>query len=121
MLRSVAFASLVVVGLGCSTPPGSKSSGGATHPHATGSGAPPDAAPERTAGPTAAECTTLFAHAVAIRIAEQKDRPPPTAAEQAELRAQLEAEAGPACRAGSRTTYECGMAAKTLAELEACP
>ena len=124
MLPPAAFAWLVVVIAACSGGTRNQpASGGATPTGGSGAGARP-AGVSPPASPSAAECTSLFAHAVEIRVAEQRQTVPagqlPTEAEQAELRAQLETESGAACRAGSRATYTCGMAATTLAALAAC-
>ncbi|MDQ3368732.1 MAG: hypothetical protein M3680_25160 [Myxococcota bacterium] len=91
----------------------------------------PDQGPTETAdraraqpGPTDRECDDLFAHAIAIRIAEQRRTLPPdqvpTEAEQATLRAELRAGYLESCRAGSRGGLQCGLVAKTLDELAAC-
>jgi hypothetical protein len=72
------------------------------------------------AAPSERECDELIAHAVAIRIAELPPEQTPSEAEQTALRGELHAAFLAPCRAGSREGYACGMAAKTLAELEGC-
>ena len=67
--------------------------------------------------PSEPECDALFSHAFAIAIAAQ---PRATAAEQATVRDELRPQFIADCRAGSRAYHQCGLAAKTVAELEAC-
>ena len=85
---------------------------------------PPDAAIAPATSPTEAECEALFAHAIALEIAEQRRTLPPeqvpTEAEQTALRDELRSGFLAECRAGSREGYECAMAATTTAELGAC-
>ena len=76
-------------------------------------------APVATAAvPTDAECTALIAHALSLGVAE--DREPASPDEQAKIRAQLEADFLPRCRAGGREELRCGLAAPTTAALVAC-
>ena len=70
------------------------------------------------AGPTDAECTALIAHAIALGAAE--DREPASAEDQAAIRARLEADYLPRCKAGARDEVRCGLAAATSAALVAC-
>jgi hypothetical protein len=112
-VRTVAACLVLIVGA-CSSRPG------APPKPPTGSAAPLDAPAPSANGPSERECDELFAHAIAIKIADQRQRLPPaqvpTEAEQAALRGPFVAD----CRAGTRTDQQCGIAAQTLAELDAC-
>ena len=79
---------------------------------------PRDAAVAEATGPGDAECTALIAHALALGVAE--DREPASAEEQARIRARLEADYLPRCKAGPRDELRCGLAATTTAALVAC-
>lgn len=96
-------------------------SGEPIEPHG-GSAPGPDATASDS--PTERECTELIAHAVALGVAEQRQNLPPdqvpTAADQAELAKELQAQFLPACRSGSREVHRCALASKTLAELAGC-
>ncbi len=83
----------------------------------TGSGSAQVATPKPSAdGPTERECDELFGHAFAIVIADKQ--PPPADAEVAahDVKAAFIAD----CRAGTRAYQQCGLAAKTQRELDAC-
>jgi len=93
-------------------------------PHGSGHvGTAPDAAPSvATNSPDERECHALVAHAVGLEVARIKaTKPPdkqPTDAEIAALTTELQAD--PGCRTLSRPAYDCAMAARSLADLEAC-
>jgi hypothetical protein len=89
--------------------------GGAPPSHAVSPSAPTDAA--TPAGPTAAECSSLLEHAIELAAASH---PATTDADRAKLRADLEPELAPKCRAMSATTYACASAAATTDALAAC-
>lgn len=116
-MKQILGGTLLSLAVACS------STGG--RPRPPGPGAPPDAAVEPSStAPSERECDDLIGHAIAIRIAEMRQTVPadqlPTEAEQAALRGELRASFLPACREGSREGYQCAMAARTLAELDAC-
>ena len=67
-------------------------------------------------GPTEAECDALFTHAMGLVLAEK----PASDADQATLRAELRPGFITDCRGGSRATFDCGRAAKKVADLAAC-
>lgn len=65
-----------------------------------------------------AQCKQLIAHALELGVAE--DGAPMTAESRAALQGKLEADYGPPCRALSVDEVQCGIAAKTLADMEQC-
>ena len=69
-------------------------------------------------GPTEPECDALFAHAFTLVTAERQ--PPPSDADAAALRTELRPAFVADCRAGTRAYHQCGLAAKTRTELDAC-
>lgn len=69
-------------------------------------------------GPTEPECDELLTHALGLVIAERQ--PPPTPADATALRAELRPAFITDCRAGTRAYQQCGLAAKSRAELDAC-
>ena len=68
------------------------------------------------AGPSAQECEELFTHAFAIVTAEHKASDADADAAARDTKPAFVAD----CRAGTRAYQQCGLAAKTQAELEAC-
>jgi hypothetical protein len=92
------------------------------HPH--GSAAPTDGGVTVVVptGSTERECAEVVDHAIALHLAELRAQKPadqlPNDAEVAKLAAELRAE--PGCRTLTRDGYRCGLAAKSLSELEAC-
>ena len=80
--------------------------------------APAAAAPANPGGPTEADCDELLAHAIDVIVADRQ--PPPTEAERATIRSELRSEFIAECRAGTRAYQQCGLAARTRAELDAC-
>ena len=69
-------------------------------------------------GPTEPECDELLTHVVSLVVAEQQPPPPP--ADASTLRAELRPGFLADCRAGTRAYHQCGLAAKSRAELDAC-
>jgi hypothetical protein len=69
-------------------------------------------------GPTEPECEALFTHAFSLVTAERQ--PPPSEADATALHAELRPGFVADCRAGTRAYHQCGSAAKTRAELDAC-
>jgi hypothetical protein len=91
------------------------------HPH--GSATPSDAGVAIVAPQLGdRECSEVVDHAIALHLAELRAHKPadqlPTDADVAKLAAELRAE--PGCRTLTRDGYRCGVAAKSLAELEGC-
>jgi len=105
-----------------------------SHPPHTGggSGPAPDAAPTppRSADGGAAaslregDCDALIGHVVDVGLAEMRVRKPadevPTDEQVTKLRAKLRAEMMDMCLAWDRASYDCMMAAKDSAGLNAC-
>jgi hypothetical protein len=69
--------------------------------------------------PSDDECDALIAHAIALGVAEQRERA--TEDEQARVHADLRSRYIAICRDMSRQVYACALAATSLAALEACP
>jgi len=69
-------------------------------------------------GPTEPECDALLAHALALVVAERQ--PPPSPADASTLRTELRPAFIADCRAGTRAYHQCGLAAKSRADLDAC-
>ncbi len=67
------------------------------------------------AGPSEAECDAMFDHAIALQA-----QPAESADERAKLRADLRTAQLPRCRAMSRDSYACAIAATTLDAFTAC-
>jgi hypothetical protein len=78
---------------------------------------PPATAPNPS-GPSEPECDALYTHAFAIAIAERQ--PPPPEAERATLRGELRPGFIADCRGGTRAYHQCGLAARSVGELDAC-
>jgi hypothetical protein len=76
------------------------------------------APPPNPSGPSEADCDTLFAHALDILFAERQ--PPPSLADQDQVSIELRPAFIADCRAGTRDYQQCGLAAKSRAELEGC-
>jgi hypothetical protein len=74
--------------------------------------------PNNLSGPTETDCDELLSHALALVVTERK--PPPSDADLQALREELRAAFVPDCRAGTRAYHQCGLAAKSRADLEAC-
>lgn len=66
-----------------------------------------------------AQCKQLIAHALELGVAEDGGAAMPPDS-QAALRTKLEADYGPPCRALGVDEVSCGIAAKTLADMEQC-
>jgi len=76
------------------------------------------APPPNPRGPTEPECDELLTHALALAVADRQ--PPPSDADRTTLRTELRPPFITDCRAGSREYQQCGLAAKTRADLDAC-
>lgn len=122
MTRALAIAAVMIIA-GCtgrtSTPPATPEHGSAI---AAGSSATPPAPPP---GPSDAECTQLIDHAVALGVTRHRETAPSpdkiaTVEETAAIRAEVDAELRPGCRALDRAAYRCGLAATTLEAFIAC-
>jgi hypothetical protein len=74
--------------------------------------------PPNPSGPSEPECDALLTHALALIVAERQ--PPTSEADQTALRAELRPTFVADCRAGTRAYHQCGLAAKSNAELAAC-
>jgi hypothetical protein len=69
------------------------------------------------------ECATLVAHAIDLRIAEQRAIPDAgvaTEADRQQVRDQVQATLGADCRKLSRTMFHCALAATTTTALVSC-
>ena len=109
-MRSLLAGLLLIVACGgrTSAPP----------PIARASAPPADAPVPNPSGPTESECDELFAHALALALAERQ--PPPSESDAATLRGELRPGFVADCRAGTRAYHACGLAAKSRADLDAC-
>jgi hypothetical protein len=85
-------------------------------PTGPGSAAPP---PAVEAGPSAAECDALVAHAIDLDARERGPAAAPSDAERTQLRAQLQPFVDE-CAALPRASYACAAAATSTAQLAAC-
>jgi hypothetical protein len=74
--------------------------------------------PPNPSGPTEGECDDLLSHVLGLVAAERT--PPPSDADIKVLRDELRAVFLPDCRAGTRAYHQCGVAAKSTADLQAC-
>jgi hypothetical protein len=83
-------------------------------PPNTGSGSAIASPKPNPDGPSAQECHDLFTHAFAIVSANAAEADAKVAAQDVEPAFVAD------CRAGTRAYQQCGLAAKTQAELEAC-
>ena len=75
-------------------------------------------APAHDDQPSEAECDALLAHAFGITVAAIQ--PPPSEADRVALHGELRAGFVADCRAGTRADHQCGLAAKSVADLTAC-
>ena len=64
------------------------------------------------------ECDELLTHALGLVVAERQ--PPAPSADATALRAELRSAFIADCRAGTREYQQCGLAAKSRADLDAC-
>jgi hypothetical protein len=80
--------------------------------------APATAPPPNPSGPTEPDCDALLAHAIGLVVAERT--PPPSDADAQALRAELRPAFLADCRAGTRAYHQCGLAAKSRADLDHC-
>ena len=109
-MRRVLFLLAVV---GCSSPQSSSPTPIArTRTEATTPVAPAHDAPSEP------ECDALLTHALGITLATIQ--PPPAEADRVALRGELRGAFIADCRAGTRVYHQCGLAAKTVADLQAC-
>lgn len=122
-MRTPACIAILIVtssSLGCAC---SSGTGGRTRSPGSGA-ATVDAGTLAPSGPSERECDELFAHAIALKVAAQRQTLPadqvPTDAEQAAVRDELRAGFLAECRASSRDSYDCARAATTLDALGAC-
>jgi hypothetical protein len=69
-------------------------------------------------GPSEPECDELYTLAFAIVIADRQ--PPPPDADRNTLQGELRPGFIADCRGGTRDYYQCGLAAKSRADLDAC-
>jgi hypothetical protein len=74
--------------------------------------------PPNPSGPSEPECDELYTHAFALVIADRQ--PPPPEADRVALRGELRPGFIADCRGGTRDYYQCGLSAKSGAELGAC-
>ena len=70
--------------------------------------------------PTDAECDALFAHALAVEMAERPPDHQLGAPELASLRAQVHERQAASCRELTRQAYTCMLVAAKRADLVAC-
>jgi hypothetical protein len=89
--------------------------GGALAPAPAPPATPSDAAVPQ-AGPSDAECSALLDHAISV-VASSHNA---TETDRTKLRAELEAEFLPKCRAMAIASYRCATAATTADALAAC-
>jgi hypothetical protein len=80
---------------------------------------PPPPTTHVDAGPSAAECDALIAHAIDLDAHERAPAAAPTAAERAQLRAALDPFVDE-CAGLRRADYACAIAAASTAQLAAC-
>ncbi len=112
------------------TPPGAQPGSGSASSGAAGDGAAGSAshvaaasgsaAPVARDHPSDQECDALFAHAVAVELAQRPADQQLAEPQLATIRAKLREQKLPACLQLSRATYRCMIAAPTLPALTTC-
>lgn len=107
----------MVLVVACSSKPSAPAHPSATPPPpAQGSGGTAVSTPDRSEE----QCDRLIAHVVALGAAERPPDQKPTDDERAAIQAQMRTAWSPQCQQLTSRGFDCALAARTLAELDAC-